>query len=237
MHRHIKKIPRHLLLWISLIFVLVVGIPTLAQGDSFTFDGVVTEVSSDTVIVGGVAVDISSAVLPVGGITPDMTVRVVGVADGQVVRANVITIIIAPPVTATPTDIPDNPPVEVTQEPIVVPAPPQAPSPIVIIGDAPIIVIEGPVQAINITSIVIFDIEIQVDPADEILTQIRIGDTIRVEGQSTIENNVIIIVAINITIVETTVIIINNPGTVYVPVGIPSNCRRKSSKVTCKRSS
>lgn len=233
MHLHLNKMLHHLLFWISLFFVLVVGMPTLAQGDSFTFEGVVTEVTDDTVIVGGVVVDVSNAVLPIGGINPDMTVRVVGVADGQLVRANVIVIIIAPPIAATPTpiDVPDDPPVEITEEP------PQPTSPIVIIGDAPIIVIEGPVQAINITSIVIFDIEIQVDPADEILTQIRIGDTIRVEGQSSIENNIIIIVAINITIIETTVIIINNPGTVFVPVGLPANCKRtKKGKVTCKNS-
>ena len=65
-----------------------------------------------------------------------------------------------------------------------------------------IIIIEGPIQAININIITIFNINIEVDPNDPILTQIRIGDVIRVEGTSTNVNGTIIIVAVNIVIIN-----------------------------------
>ena len=102
---------------------------------------------------------------------------------------------------------------------------------------APLVVIEGSVQAIGLDTLQIFDIEIQVEPSDPILTEIRIGDTVRIEGQSSLENNTIVIVAVDITIIETTVIIVNEPGVVYVPVGLPANCKRtKKGNVTCKNS-
>lgn len=44
------------------------------------------------------------------------------------------------------------------------------------------LIIEGPVQAINEDSIVIYDIEIEIDPDDPLLIVIRIGDNVRIEG-------------------------------------------------------
>ncbi len=64
------------------------------------------------------------------------------------------------------------------------------------------IVIEGPVQAININIITIYGINIEVEPDNPILTQIQIGDVIRVEGTSTLQGNTVIIVAINIVIIN-----------------------------------
>jgi hypothetical protein len=49
-------------------------------------------------------------------------------------------------------------------------------------GDNAIIVIEGPVQEINVNIITIFDIDIIVDPGNPILTLIQVGDVIHVEG-------------------------------------------------------
>ena len=64
------------------------------------------------------------------------------------------------------------------------------------------IIIEGPIQAININIITIFNINIEVDPNDPILTQIHVGDVIRVEGNSTTLGSTIIIVAVNIVIIN-----------------------------------
>ena len=72
-----------------------------------------------------------------------------------------------------------------------------------------IIVIEGPIQAININIITILGIDIEVDPNDPILLTIKIGDIIRVEGTPTSDGDTIIIVAINITIIN--IIIVNPP--------------------------
>lgn len=97
--------------------------------------------------------------------------------------------------------------------------------------DDAIIVIEGPVTAINITTITIFDIDIQVDPADPILTQIQIGDRLRVQGNTTYNGTTIIIVAINITIVNIDVIVVDGGG----GIGLPANCKMtKKGKITCK---
>jgi hypothetical protein len=80
-----------------------------------------------------------------------------------------------------------------------------------------IIVIEGPVTAININIITIFNINVVVDPNDPILTIIRIGDVIRVEGELIADGSAfefiingsditIVIIAINIIIIEAPVV-------------------------------
>jgi hypothetical protein len=68
-----------------------------------------------------------------------------------------------------------------------------------------VIVIEGPVTNININIITIYNFTIVINPGDPILTTIRIGDIIRVEGNLGSQNGQIIIVAvtiINITIIN-----------------------------------
>ena len=102
---------------------------------------------------------------------------------------------------------------------------------------APLIVVEGPVEEINVSTITIFDINIQVDPSDPVLTQIQIGDTLRVEGETSFDNNVIVIVAVNITIIDVDIFIVTDPG-VPAPGGLPTNCKRtKKGKITCKKTS
>ncbi len=102
-------------------------------------------------------------------------------------------------------------------------------------GDTPVtIVIEGPVQSININIITIFDIDIEVDPSDPILTEIEIGDNIRIEGNPTTRGGTIIIVAVNITIIN--VIIINNPGGGSGNPGLPDGCKvTKKGKIKCTK--
>ncbi len=73
-----------------------------------------------------------------------------------------------------------------------------------------VIVIEGPVQAININIITIYNINIEVNPNDPILTIIQIGDVIRVAGSVVNRGTTIVIVAVNIIIVDVDIVVIDN---------------------------
>lgn len=92
----------------------------------------------------------------------------------------------------------------------------------------PIMVIEGPISAINLNTITIFDMTIQVDPNDPILVQLQVGDRVRIDGQTTVEGNTIIIVAVNITIINTQIIVEPSGG-------LPANCKiTRNGRITCK---
>ncbi len=236
-----KQVKYFKTIFILLFVFIMVGATSIiqAQEDSIEFPGEIIAIDGNIISVGGISVDTSSAIMPTDGLSIGMTVQVIGTRQEQTILATIIVI----------TDFGADPDVpQTTEEPDVTPEPemteePEAtaePSPVIvdITGGVPIIVIEGPVQAINVTSITIFDIDIEVDPADEVLTQIRIGDTVRIEGESSFEGNTIIVVAVNITIVQTTLVIVQNyaPGVVYVPAALPPNCKRKKSgKITCKK--
>ncbi|MEZ4670781.1 MAG: hypothetical protein R3E39_22990 [Anaerolineae bacterium] len=64
------------------------------------------------------------------------------------------------------------------------------------------IVIEGPVQSININIITIYNINIQLDEDDPNLKIIQIGDIVRIEGDSLEDNGTIIIVAVTVVIIN-----------------------------------
>lgn len=77
-------------------------------------------------------------------------------------------------------------------------------------GGLPItIVIEGPVQAINVNIITIYNINIELDPNDPNLQIIQIGDILHIEGDTEELNGTIIIIAINVIIINVDV----DPGT------------------------
>ncbi len=65
-----------------------------------------------------------------------------------------------------------------------------------------IIIIEGPVQAININIITIYNINIELDPNDPLLLVIQIGDIVHIEGTPQGGSG-------NITIIAITIVIIN----------------------------
>lgn len=80
--------------------------------------------------------------------------------------------------------------------------------------DDVVIVIEGPVTAINVNIVVIYGFEIEVDEDDLALTVIQIGDVLRVEGvindaDDDDDRTTIQITAINITFISVTVVIID----------------------------
>lgn len=118
-----------------------------------------------------------------------------GVLD--VFNSGQLTLNCAPFATATPTP---------AATPLVTPEiTPEATS-----DDVPvIIVIEGPVKAININIITIYNINIEVRADDPILTVIRVGDFIRVQGNLVSSGATIVIVAINIIIVDTDVVVVD----------------------------
>ena len=64
------------------------------------------------------------------------------------------------------------------------------------------IVIEGPVQEININIITIYNIDIELDNDDPNLTIIQLGDIVRIEGDTNDFNGTIIIVAVTVVIVN-----------------------------------
>lgn len=260
-NNHVKKF---LSLALSIIlFLFIVGCtPETDDETPIEFTGTVTVIDGNTITVGGFNVDISNASVPTSGFIIGDNVRVTGLSSGVLVVAVVVVPIEQTsnddPQTPEPTAIIQTP-TQASEPTAIVQTPTQAPEPtaivqnptqapeatieieattvpaIVVIDGEPLIVIEGPVQEININTIRIFDIDIEVNPADPILTQIRIGDTIRIEGQSSFEGTIIIIVAINIVIIETNIVVINNP--VYIVPGIASNCRTTPrGRVTCRGS-
>ena len=86
--------------------------------------------------------------------------------------------------------------------------------------DAVIIIIEGPIQEININIITIFDIDIEIDINDPILLNIGVGDTIRVEGDMLNRDGRIIIIAVTIVIIDIDIIVVGPPsGPIFVPDG------------------
>jgi hypothetical protein len=99
-------------------------------------------------------------------------------------------------------------------------------SPTASAGGDVIIVIEGPVQSININIITIFGLEIEVNANDPILTVLQIGDVIRVEGSMNDDDDDnsprLILVAVTVIIVNVDVVI-NVDGQVWRDPGDCAN--------------
>lgn len=202
------------------------------NGSEIEFTGDIQTINGNILTVGGFTVDTSDASIPIDGLDTGVTVVVIGSMQEQTVIATSVVIVTdEPQVAATEASDPTEESTEASEE-STEPSEESTEAPLPD-DDSMIIVIEGPVEEININYIVIFGMQIQVDPSDEILTQITIGDVIKVEGTTVIEGDVIIIVAVNLTIINTTIIVID--GGSYAPAPLPANCRvKKSGKVTCK---
>jgi hypothetical protein len=102
-----------------------------------------------------------------------------------------------------------------------------------------IIVIEGPVENININIITNFGMNIQVDPNDPVLTEIVIGDNLRIEGSAGTSGNTIIIVAVTIVFVDVDIIGPNiPPGCKITGKGhkLKLKCSKKGTKKSSKKS-
>ncbi len=85
------------------------------------------------------------------------------------------------------------------------------------------IVLEGPVDNINNNIITVFDIDIEVAVDDPVLNVIQIGDVIRVEGDLVNDSEVIIIVAVTITVIDVDIFISEDGENVWRDNGNCSN--------------
>ena len=213
MNRHISSKKYRILLWFAILSVVILTAcaPVQAQGEpevtetpspaTIELSGVISEVSETEIIVNNLTILTTTLEdnLDVG-----MRIEVIGVLleDGQI-QATQITIL------DDNEDLTSTPAPEITPEVTSDVTPHDDDND----DDDVIIVIEGPVQAININIIVIYGFEIEVNEDDLILTVLQIGDVIRVEGRYNDEDDDderIRLIAINITVVSVTIVIIDN---------------------------
>jgi hypothetical protein len=166
---------RHLYLPIALILslsLLLTASPIVAQGTEtpesvpVDFMGTITGIAQNIMIVDNLfVVDLSNAAINVS-LQAGLTVHVRGQLQGNTVFAEIVDI----PSESTPTPALNAGP-ETTPEAVDVP-----------VNNDVIVVVEGPVKAINVNHITVFNIDITVEPANPILTLIQVGDVIRAEG-------------------------------------------------------
>jgi hypothetical protein len=242
------KTSKSIAIFISSVFILTLIAavfalsPAMAQpvaqqatpqaGAAISFSGAVSQVNAGLIVVNGLTVSVANTPLT---FTPQVgqTVMVNGLLlpDGQIVAQTVVIIIIGSP-ELTPEVTPEVTP-ETTAEPTASPTPQMTPtvSPTPDddddTGDDVIIVIEGPVQQINVNIITIYNINVVVNETDPILPVIQIGDIIRVEGRLDDDddddgsvvligtNTTITIIAITIIIVDVDVFINPDGGPVW----------------------
>jgi hypothetical protein len=166
---------------------------------SIEFSGEITSINGTVIVVNGLNVETSSAALT-GLLEPGATVRVEGILQPNAV---IVALIIIVEVELTPeATAPAEATAEATQ-----PSPESTP---IVDDDAIIIVIEGPVEAININIITIYGVDIVLSPDDPLLTVIQIGDVIRIEGAMGDGDGVtIIIIAITIIFIDVDVFVLD----------------------------
>ncbi len=101
---------------------------------------------------------------------------------------------------------------------------------------SPILVVEGPVQAINLNTITIFGIDIEFD-SSTLADTIQVGDVIRVEGDMKMIQNQLIFVAVHITKINVQVKVSasTGAGSANPPLNLPPECKvSKKGTVKCK---
>ena len=242
----LKPIYSFIIITIAIVVGSITTLSPHAQdpvGATIQLTGQVTSIQGQTIVIDGLSIDISNTTVSIIDIDIDSTVTVIGVLQQQTVIATTVIIVVnptQPTATITPEVTPELTP-EVTVEPTVeataeiTAEPPAESTPVV---DAPpLIVIEGPVQTININVITVFDFDIQIDASNPILTDLQIGDNVRVEGNLNFEGSKLVIVVVNITIIDIDIFIFDSGG-VYVspPTGIPAGCKvSKNGKIKCSK--
>jgi hypothetical protein len=197
LHKRIHVISVGILLLIAMFFLI--GASGTSQESGIEFTGEVNLMEADSIVVNGLTVRIAQAEIH-GLLEVGATVRVEGTLqpNGEVIAQQVERLDITPTPTVTPS---------VTAMP----------------GDDTdvIIVINGPVEAINVNIITIYGINIFVSEDDPVLPVIQIGDHIHVEGSHhSGGDTTIIFVAVNIIFIDVDVFI--NDGQVWRD---PGNCQ------------
>jgi hypothetical protein len=218
-----------LLLSFTLVQSLFAQDDTLEATNLVTIEGPVQSIGGNAITISGINIQVNPndpawVNLQVGDVVR-VQANSVEQDDDTVVLVAVIIIIVIDVDTATPTpeatseatpeatpddDDDDEATPEVTPEATPEATPETTPDP----DDVPvIIVIEGPVQAININIITIYNINIQVDADDPILTVIQIGDIVRIAGNIAGDDDgddtTIVIIAVTIVIINVDVVILD----------------------------
>lgn len=200
--RSSRRLSGLIVLLIVILGVLAAG-PLSAQestpvsGSPITFTGTISQVNGSIIVINNLNVSIEGLALDFTP-QPGQTVSVTGLLmpDGIIIAQVVVIVIID----GNPTpEAPPEPTPEVTPEA----------TPDVDDDDDVIIVVEGPVQQININIITIYNINIIIDDDDPILTVVQIGDIVRVEGVIDGDDIVLIGGDVQITIIAITIIIVD----------------------------
>lgn len=155
----------------------------IEDDDTIVISGEVEAIGDDTVTMNGLTIDVSGAEFDVELEVGVVVVIVINVPTDSVIIAIEINL----PDDDDDDDQDDNE------------------------DDDVIIVIEGPVESIDLNVIVIYGITIQLDGDTTVLDNLQIGDIIVIEGNGDFENGVLVIVVINITVIEIE-IEVNVPG-------------------------
>jgi len=190
---------------------------------------------------------ITSEGQPTPKLSPSLPAPIVIIMIGVVIIVALLLLLarqepaeVAPPQSTSPT-VPDT-----SQTPFVQEATDSAtdivtPTPLLTLNSTPIpaatqtsseavLVIEGPVSAINANTVTIFGTNIWIDPNNPILADIKVGDELNVVGNIEFQNNVMIVVAVNITFVN------NLVPTANPAVPLPPNCKvTKGGHVKCSK--
>lgn len=170
----------HLWLIVGLIGVLSLFGLSMAfaqenPGGTIAFNGTISAMEDDRIVVNGLTVSLANVAVDVT-VAVGAQVNIMGTlqADGQIIATFITVVVQAPQASATPIPAMTTTPPAMTATPDGTTTPEPG---------GVIVVIEGPVQAININIITIYSINIAVNADDPILTVIQIGDIVRVQGE------------------------------------------------------
>jgi hypothetical protein len=212
-----------------LAILMLTGFPRVVQaqeGVTLTIEGTVTAINGNTWLIGDVTVEVNTSTLLSYGITVGSRVRLVAVRDsgGKLVARTILLIATPVPSIAPPTLTPIAPPATLTPPPVALTSTPAATptggsaTPVGTLTRPPItyvtIIIEGPIESINVKVIVVYGWKIRLRDDDPIRLKVKVGDWVRIRGNyGRGDDDTILIIAIIVIIIETPrVIIIVPPG-------------------------
>lgn len=184
------------------------GATTPTPSAPISFTGVIQSIGTDSIVVNGLPVNLTAAGIAINRLQVGTVVTVTGSLENGIVLASGL-ILGTPTVAATSTVIPTPRGDDRTSNRSNDRTSNRSDDRTSSRDDArrPRIVVEGPVRQINVDSIQVFDLTIQVAPNNPTRNRLRVGDFVRVEGDFNITNNTFVIVAVNISIIN-----INLPG-------------------------
>lgn len=190
-----------------------------------TIEGVVSSIIGNTWIVGGVTIIVTPQTVITGYPVVGNVVHVAAAPgeNNQLIAQTIalVAMTATPGPSATPSDTPTvtltgtvgpSPTASITPNPTLTGTSGPSPTPVPYV----LIVIEGPVEAINVNIIIIYGQRVKLRPDDPELVKLKVGDWVHVDGDFERDSdNTIIIVVVNI-------IIINPPPTIII-VPPPNN--------------